>query len=167
MSLHQDAKKIAWHVAYEVWMFSASVDALNETRQNGSRATRNAHLEAILLHARVIHEFMFTKVNPKYPDDVRAANFLDDPAGWPPDQTKLCPFLATNLERLNRSLHHISFDRLKFRRNLWDYETVASEIRAVWKYFLTSLPADRKRWLELALEAQTSHNEQWYLSAVT
>jgi hypothetical protein len=166
MALHADAKASAWNVGYEMWMFSNAVGKYSTSLRHSQRFQHNLLLESVLVHARVICEFMFGKLNSKYPEDVRAVQFFDDPKQWKPDKSRLCPFLMDNLERMNRSLQHISFDRIRYGRNPWDIRKIAIEIQAVWDYFLRQLPEERKQWFHLALEGQRKDDKSWFLKHV-
>ena len=166
MAMHAKAKRVAWDVGYEMWIFSEAVQAYSPAVRRSERFQHNLLLESVLLHARVIYEFLFTPCKRKYPEDVRAVQFFDDPEQWKPDKSKLCPFLTDNLDRMNRSLQHLSYDRVEYAPNPWDIQTVASEIRAAWDYFLSQLPEDQTQWFHWAVEAQRKHDSQWFLRKV-
>jgi len=166
MSLHPDVRLIAWNVGYEMWMFSEAVGEYHTGIRHAKRFQHNLLMESVLMHARVIHEFMFTKPNPKHPQDVRAVQFFDDPKQWKADKSKSCPFVTDNLDRMNRSLQHLSYDRVRYGQNPWDIRTIASVIQAIWGFFLSSLPEERKRWLDWALEGQSKDDKAWFLRKV-
>ena len=166
MARHAEAKRIAWSVGYEMWIFSEAVRAYSPALRRSERFQHNLLLESVLVHARVIYEFLFKRYNSKYPKDVRAVQFFDNPKQWKPDKSKLCPFLTDNLERMNRSLQHLSYDRITFGRNAWEIGTVASEISTAWDYFLSQLPEEQTQWLLSALEGQRKDDEEWFLREV-
>ncbi len=136
MTIHPQAKQVAWHVGYEIWIFSEGVRSYNPGIRGSQRFQHNLILESILVHARVIYEFLFIK--PKRPDDVRTEDVFDDPIRWSPNKSELCPFLAENLVRLNRSLQHLSFGRLKFSPNLWDVQAMRAKPRTAGHIFSAS-----------------------------
>jgi hypothetical protein len=166
MATHADAKQIAWNVGYEMWIFSEAVREYSPALRDSERFRHNLLLECVLLHARVIYEFLFTPYNKKYPEDVRAVRLFDDPEQWKPDKSQLCPYLTDNLDRINRSLQHLSYDRIAFGRNPWDIHRVAAEIHTAWNFFLRQLPQDQMEWFNRAVEGQRKDDKQWFLSKV-
>lgn len=147
--------------------------AYNSNLRRSQRLQHNLFLEAGLLHARVVWEFLFggkvrTDRSGHELPDVRAFHFFDDSHCWKPDKTKLCPFLAKNLDRLHRSLAHISYDRITYGKNgnPWSIGTVITEIQTAWQYFLGQLADERKRWFDFALEGQQRDDKRWYQSKV-
>ena len=166
MVAHHELKQIAWNVGYDIWMFSEAVQAYSPALRGHNRFQHNLLLESVLMHARVIYEFLFAPYNSKYPKDVRAVRFFDTPEQWKPNRFELCPFLTDNLERMNRSLHHLSCDRIAFGRNPWNIPTVASEIRTAWDYFLSQLPREQTQWLHWALEGHRKDDRRWFLRKV-
>ena len=166
MALHPKAKEIAWHIGYEIWFFNTAVEAYSPALRRKQRFQHNLLLESVLVHARVLYEFLFTPPSSKHPKDARAVQFFDNPKQWKPDKSKLCPFLTDNLGRMNRSLQHISYDRIAFGPNLWKIGTVASEIHTAWDYFVSELPEEQKQWLHWALEGQRKDDKRWFLRKV-
>ena len=106
MALHPKAKEIGKHVGYEFWMFNESVRRLDREPRQPGYFEHCVVLESALLHGRVLYEFLFKKINPKYPNDVRAQHFFDDPRQWKAraDQFPFPPGFSP--VRLDRALAH-------------------------------------------------------------
>lgn len=148
MPPHPQAQQIATHVAYEVEMFFRTIERLE--RDRGKDVIEdNRRIEAALLHSRVIYDFLFTEPRPNKPD-VSAKHFFDSPNQWAVDAKTLCPYLTAERERLNRSVPHLSYDRLQYDKNKdWDLHLVGTELKVAWDQFLAALPGDRRQWLTL------------------
>lgn len=148
MPPHPQAQDIASHVAYEIDMFFRTIERL--ARDLGKDVVEdNRRIETALLHARVIYDFLFTPPRPDLPD-VSARHFFDDPSEWEGMPDTLCPYLKARREQLNRSVPHLSYDRLKYEKSKdWDLRTVATELKGAWESFLAALPPGRQRWLTL------------------
>jgi hypothetical protein len=158
MPLHANAEQMASHVAYEVVRLHE--DALDLQRRVGTvvssgpqlqgvaidQAPVNRSLESFLLHVRNIYDVFFVLPRKNTPD-VSFDHFLDAGHGWAPDPARLCPYLHSQRERLNRSIQHLSFDRIGYEpQKNWNIGTIVSEIDAVWEEFLRYLPAARRCW---------------------
>jgi hypothetical protein len=150
MAIHPKAKEIAPHVHYELWMLTESIRRLWMLQREPAvdEFQKNLFIEAILTHARVIHEFLFSKRREKFPQDVRAAQFFEGAGDWSPDQSALCPYFnKTNLDRLQRSVHHLSYDRLVYEENkLWNFGALGRDIVNAWNTFFSQLPKERQAW---------------------
>lgn len=114
LPIHHQAQNIARYVAYEVEMFFKTIDQL-EHHQGQDDLDDNQRLENVLLHARVIYNFLFTTPHVSYPG-VSARDFSDNPSHWFPGVDVHCPHLKQRRERLNRLVHHLSYDRIDYRQ---------------------------------------------------
>jgi hypothetical protein len=154
MAHHPQAQPIASHVAYEIEMFFSTIDRLG--RDLGRDVVEdNRRIEAVLLHARVIYDFLFVLPRSGFPD-VSARHFFDDPSMWEPKVTEHCPYLAERRERLNRSLPHLSYDRLKYDEDKrWDLHATATELKGAWECFFAALPAERRQWFTFTRPPET------------
>lgn len=94
------------HVAYEVWMASASAQNLRAAPTNPSVAT-NATIEAGLIHARVLTEFFKLGGRP-HSDDMLPEEFA--PA-WTPRPAIEFAFLEQNYALLHKHVAHLSWTR--------------------------------------------------------
>jgi len=145
MPVHCQAQQIAPHVAYEVESFFKAIQGL-ETTGAGDATEMNQRIETALMHARVVYEFLFVPARPNCPD-VSARDFFDHPSQWTAERKALCPYLTERKERLNRSVPHLSYDRLKYEQDEeWDLRKVATEIADGWESFLNQLPDERRSW---------------------
>jgi hypothetical protein len=139
MAIHEKAHQIASHVAYELGQ-------LLEDARELQASEKNSTLESFLMHARNLYDFFFVAPRPKMPD-VSVQQFFDDGETWKPDAIRYCPYLTRERERLNRSIHHLSYDRLNFEsKKQWEISTIVSDVTAVWNEFLTRLSPERRGW---------------------
>ena len=137
----QQRAEMAGHVAFEMAAMRAA--SANYRAQKDAFAA-----EAFLLHARVLAEFFWTKKKTKYPDNCRAADFVDQKV-WGPERAKLDKqVLKRNVDQVNRQLHHLSWDRIdQNARNEWsqwvsDFEPIENAIVQAWSAFVNVLPND-------------------------
>lgn len=145
MAHHPQAQAIASHVAYEIEMFFRTIERL-EQDVGRDVFEDNVRIEGALLHARVIYDFSFVLPRPNSPD-VSARHFFDDPSLWEPNVADHCPYLTARRQRLNRSVPHLSYDRLEYEADEdWDLHAAATELKGAWEYFLAALPAERRQW---------------------
>ena len=148
--MHDMAEAVAPQVHYE-WLMLCETQSLHSgaERDPSREVERKAFLECFLLHARNLYLF-FTKRRSELRSfektDVVAEDFFDDPADWIP-ATNLT-YLTTNLRRLNRSLAHISYDRVDYERSKrWVVtHTIRVELTEAWNRFMNDLPKQRRRW---------------------
>lgn len=104
-----------------------------------------AQLESLLLHTRVLRDFFFRKPNPRFPDDVIAADFVPD---WSTHCPPLGAYLSSREPRLDKALAHLSTERLGYdnKDKKWNVTAIRDELQPVIDLFLSKLPADRKAW---------------------
>jgi hypothetical protein len=124
MAAQSKAEEIAPHVVYEF-------ERLIEDARNlitlagtivssgpalpgagGDKESTNRALESLLLHARNVYDFFFVAPRKGFPD-VSVQQYLEHGQAWTPDPAVLCPYLLGQQQRLNRSVPHLSYDRLK------------------------------------------------------
>ena len=155
MAVHPNAQRIANDVAYEVESFFQSLQRL-ERHLGADAVDDNQRLENVLLHARVIYDFLFVAPRNKHPD-VSALHFFDNTGQWSGNPNTLCPYLTQRRERLNRSVPHLSYDRIAFESNkAWDLHTVATEIKNAWEFFLKQLAPARRQWFAPSTPPRTN-----------
>lgn len=151
MAMDEDLQRMAKHVDYERWMF---VEAIRQLASEPRLCEHFQHcllLEAALTHARVLHEFLFRPISPKYPKDVRAGHFFDNPDQWNPKQPEIAKldFLRDDYsrDRVDKALAHLSTERLEFDANPnWELGAIANGFQTAWQYFLCQLPEERRIW---------------------
>jgi hypothetical protein len=136
------------HVPYEVEQILGLLPNLN----SGTDVfTKNARLEALLLHTRVLLDFFEHSERDK--DDVLASDY-----GFPATPIQIEQILR---ERLNKDLAHLTFARQKRLGNSkgWDLKQLLTPLLQRFSKFadhivktrLSSLPTDQqKRWKSLA-----------------
>ena len=137
----QQRQEAARFVIYELWMLRECA-AIPDPR---SQAEKNVWYEGLVLHARVLRDFFFTKSNDgkrvTHDMDIVAADFFNDPTTWPYTSEVLPPYLSTHKERMDGALAHLSFRRLDYTGNekSWDPQCILSEIGDVWLEFIKQL----------------------------
>lgn len=127
------------HVRYERNMligmaYFLDQHLLTDSSSNEERALHDALLEAFLLHARNLRDFLFLSQNDNATeDDVLARDFFVDPAQWHRDR-KTSPHLQSGTGGLNdqagKYLAHLSYERVGGRPEPpeWKYAAIASAI---------------------------------------
>ncbi|HKI35229.1 MAG TPA: hypothetical protein VKA46_25455 [Gemmataceae bacterium] len=126
---------------------------------------RNLWYEGLVLHARVLRDFFFTKVKENgkrdtRKDDIVAVDYFATPAAWAYTSKTLSPYLAKTKDRMDRTLAHLSFDRLQYKGQAkeWSSNSLLSEIGARWFDFLDQLQQRNEPaavwFLELARKRQ-------------
>jgi hypothetical protein len=84
-----------------------------------SSLLKNLQVEGLPLHARVLHDFFFTKVNQQghritHADDIVAVDYFASASAWPYTSANLTPYLAGTKERMDRAFAYLSYDRLGY-----------------------------------------------------
>ncbi len=104
------------------------------------RANQHARVEVMLLHTRVIYEFLFGTRTPQHPDDVRAADYLPGTlkSDWERDRASLrktlCPSIERDMDRLNKRLFHLSYERIDLPTG-WDPDVAIKELKAAFRHY--------------------------------
>jgi hypothetical protein len=122
------------HVFYEIEMLFA---AANLTASGSiDRRMQNTFIDSLVLHARTL-EFFFYPATVK-PNDVIAAHFFTDPAGWNSIRPVKSKILETILGRGNKELAHLTTKRISGSpaNKTWDANIVTSEFIPVIEKFV-------------------------------
>lgn len=141
-------RKAAHHLGYEWAMLLGARHTdwhkLPATDPVQKIANENARVEIMLLHTRVMYEFLFGVRSNQHPDDMRAFDYLhgavkDD---WQLNRTtlakKLCPSIDKDWDRLNKRLFHLSYQRIDLQTG-WDPDIVIRELKAGFRQFCSLL----------------------------
>jgi hypothetical protein len=135
------------HVSYELRMLGCLSGA--RIVDNADPFIGRSQLEAWLLHARNLHEFLTTtsqERNRKGWRNVVAADYM--PVGWDPPRGCLT---HTQRRRIDKALAHISADRRA--GTTWDRQGMTNRVLDVFqRRFYTpwrALHPRRKRWFEI------------------
>jgi hypothetical protein len=142
--MHPQAKHAAEHLSYELRELNAAVRQLEAvTPPTGSEYNRC--VESVLTHARNLMDFLGDR--KKFASDVWAGDYLDTPNDWVPDMGAAFPYLLRQRERLNRSIQHVTYDRIAYEADKsWDFTSLAAELNQAWHAFLHALLPDRREW---------------------
>jgi hypothetical protein len=153
MALHRQAQQIAPHVAYELKMLYHCLRKLATWTMPSEDG--NMAMEAFLLHARNLYDFFFAGMGVGG-KDVSVEHFLDAGSEWNPVNSTLSPYLTAQRQRLNRSIQHLSYDRIGFEPYKdWDLSKIYDELRGLWQQMMARLPAARQAWFEPPTAAPT------------
>ena len=140
-------KKASEHLHYEIWMFASMAQALPGAQQavDAAQIRVNAFLEAFVIHARVLMDFMYD--DKPWADDVVATNFFDTPEQWT-DARKPLEKLSEELQKVNgragKEVAHLTFARQEITAEMktWQYGKIAEELAALFNDFLARVPKE-------------------------
>ena len=152
----EQVERIAPRVMYE-WQMLHSMRFISP-QCNGNNPLSHATLESFLVHARNLYDFFFKE--RKY-DDVLVVDFYRAGDFWSTDQRKACPYIRDNYERLNKSLSHLTYWRIKHRTVQWDFGRwniglMHKELLEMWLLFWKSLSYEQRQCFQ-------SEWRKWYL----
>lgn len=124
------------HLSYEVsslWR-SAVEHYLTTGDTERDWTVGNALLEAALLHARVLDEFLGAR--QKFPDDVRAKQYI---TGY-----RVRALHSKQLKNIDKTLVHLTTHRRTIPR--WQMLDVVERVTGGMQKFITELPLHRRGW---------------------
>ncbi len=130
-------------IVYEVDMLRKCTSVLSWPP---NQMTQSVALESFLIHVRNLRDFLYgAGTNP---DDVVAGDFFPGLGQWEAIRPPMPKVIEDNRERLNKTLAHISYSRLKYKGSAkaWPSQQIASELIAVVRVFLRHLPQNRSPW---------------------
>jgi len=139
----QDLVDSVRFVVYELFMLRQSIDMC----KNQGTFLRSLAYEGVVLHARVLRDFFYKKrnkdgdlVEPKT-DDILAADYFTNDPDWPYTYAEMSKYLVDTKGRMDRTLAHLSFDRLKYKGKDkgWDEKAIRDDIGDRWFEFLGNL----------------------------
>jgi len=132
-------------ILYELWMLRSCA----EMPRPNDRVVRNLWYEGLALHARVLRDFFFTKVDRNgnratHPTDVAAIDYFSSATKWPHTSDTLPQYLLQNKERMDRALAHLSTDRIAYEQGDkdWNANALKSEVFMKWFEFMRTLSVD-------------------------
>ncbi|BCB85516.1 hypothetical protein [Phytohabitans suffuscus] len=107
------------HIAYEIKMCGVAAYGLNSAMENSLVA--NVYLESLLIHARVLGEFLYTP--KRRPDDLRPEDFDGPlwtvPTGEAADRVRT--FLRDTGQMINKHMAHLTWARVESEQPKWPY----------------------------------------------
>jgi hypothetical protein len=145
MPTTQQRQEAARYVVYELWMLRECANMPTPRTQT----EKNVLYEGLARHARALRDFFFTKSNKgqrvTHDTDIVAADYFTDSTAWPHTSAVLPTYLGAHKERMDGTLAHLSFQRLKYAgtRKEWDRQSIRTEIGDIWLKFIKELQ-DRK-----------------------
>lgn len=137
------------HLAYEVRMLFESAFALQQSSAETSTDTllwcrHNALLEAFLIHARALIDFLYPpQASDK--DDVFARHFLDNPSTWSRKRSRIPPLLKSVRDRANKEVAHLTYTRVSIgpEDKRWSFIKIAKAIGSDLACFVRSASRDK------------------------
>lgn len=130
-------------------MLFRTADALRDDIQGDEPhsmpwATRMACIEAFVIHARVLHAFLWDKPRKGFPDDALAIDFFDDGA-WEAIRNNVQGGALDGLrERAGVEIAHLSYrrtNRVETERE-WKFDVIAAVIGNAMRLFLANVSRD-------------------------
>lgn len=126
------------HTTYEasrtMWLASQLIHASSPRMSDDDRHTYWSYLEAFLVHARNLQEFLYGEVDAK-PSDVAATDFFEDPSIWTSGRPRPSSLLNLNggtlRHLINKHVAHLTWDRVDdpLPDEAWDQvEEIAQEL---------------------------------------
>ena len=151
MPIHDKAEDVATYVRYERQMFDLPFKGIKQGLPN--QFQKNIYLESFLVHTRNLRDFLFS---PPRGDDVSATHFFEPPdAEWDESVKDWCPYLDANKSRLNKSLAHLSYERIGYEPYKgWDCGVIHTEMTAAWNEFWSRLTAEKQEWFTRDRDSQ-------------
>jgi len=151
----KELAEAAKHISYEWGMLRGAAESdwhrLPVTAGSFQKLINsNARTELVLLHARLLYDFLFTFSDDG--DDVQAPDFLEGAAAtnWRKDRPRLaktyCPILTKDRRRLNKRLFHLSYKRETLPKG-WDMRGIVAELSNALQYFKSQLSPQRVKLL--------------------
>jgi hypothetical protein len=135
MHTDEELRQMAAHVGYEIEEFQESIRALAGLQR--SDKVWNRTLESALLHFRNLRSFFGDKPEG---DDVSAQHYVPS---WALSQEDI--FKETR-HALNKTLAHLTWDRLKIGKTNWPLKQMAEAIDRVFGDFKKSLTSSQVDW---------------------
>jgi hypothetical protein len=114
------------HVMYELQM---CVESSTRLPRAADGVESNAYLEAQLVHARNLTEFLVQpiKTSKKYESDLRRIDFA--PEDWNPlASTPAAARLSAAYPIISKHLSHLTWDRVDSGQQPWAYPTLAQDV---------------------------------------
>lgn len=104
-----------------------------DSDQLGSKVIENAVLEAFLVHARVVIDFLYTDPR-KDKDDVVAQLFMPNGVDWKHERHPMSPLLLSAREGAHKLLAHLTFYRITADAS-WNVSEIYEGLRAAFLRF--------------------------------
>jgi hypothetical protein len=147
----QELQGAAKHVKYEVAMLLYAAEHLggfhSSPMATPTGTEKNMALESFLLHVRNLRAFLYPSLQPVGNDDVVASDFLGE--RWARDIGDDPGVLASDKQRLNRMLAHLSYSREEFIAagdHGWEVAQMAVAILQQMDAFLAKLSERAASW---------------------
>lgn len=137
-------KKNFLHVKYEHEMLTySSLYLSNFSKNNSWGIIDSLILEAFLIHARNLINFLYYGSNPENNDEILAESFFDDPIYWKKNKVKISSFMRQQKEDIQHYLAHLTKDRVSLQSKKWNNSQITEEINKAFSQFLQLVPQDR------------------------
>jgi len=143
----EDLVEIQKHLDYEVGMLSRTAIILRDMPRTNpgnpeEECVHYALLEAFLIHARVLIDFLYLHKS-RCKNDVFAHHFVQDPDEWIREHPKLPADLEEVKEQVGKSVAHLSYARVRPAFGGWRPVEIAQKILSELNEW-TKLPPEGK-----------------------
>ena len=129
---------------YEVDMLIETGRVLASVMTGQPRVIKNAVLESFTLHTRVLLDFLYLD-KPKWPDDVMALHFLDEPNKWKTNRPEKSQILESVHARVGTEVAHLTYKRLEIssEQRQWHFVAIAEEVATILNKLLKLVQRER------------------------
>ena len=138
----QEQKAAVKLVGYELWMLRECA-AMPKPK---TQVEKNLWYEGLVLHSRVLRDFFFTKYKQDGKRDARdtdivAVDYFAAASSWHYTSQNLPPYLKQTKDRMDQTLAHLTFGRLKYTGSAkaWSTDDLRAEIGETWIEFIEKL----------------------------
>ncbi len=129
---------------YELMMFRFATDSLTDSSIDSNVLLKNVMIESALIHLRNLYEFFCGKESSK--DNIIAGHFIEkkpDGTAW---KSPALPFIASCKDRINKSLSHLTYTRVK-GKTCWRFKRIRQDIEFAYSEFFSLLPiSEHSKW---------------------
>lgn len=139
-----DIKGIAPHISYEIEMFEIAAQRL--AKQSLDQFEKNAFLEAFVIHARCLIDFLYPPKDLKS-DDVIVDHFIDNKEKYYKFRPKM-NYLSNIRSRTGKEIAHLTYKRLEVTTDMkpWQIIKIHEELNKVLAHFFNCLTDEKKTW---------------------
>ena len=132
------------HLYYEISMlYETAMRLVHDPAMQTDWISRNALIESFTIHARALSFFLYK--DKQRPDDVTAAEYVNDVDAWCADRGSIPPELQTVIDRTGKEIAHLTTARISpgDPRKAWTPEMIFREFCGPLKRFVGHVPSGR------------------------
>ncbi len=138
------------HIKYELDMLNYATHQL--IRSDLSIEERNVCVEAFVIHARCLTDFLYTPATA-HKDDILAEHYFTNPSDYFRNRPEMHALLSVAKGRANKEMAHLTYNRVgkTLEEKQWSLE-IYNEINLAFSKFLNSLSPERRAWFPIRYE---------------